>query len=385
MGRYTNIDLSRYSKGYQQSNSVLEALRKKQEAENAVANYGDFNYTNQGAYDSVINDILNRKEFSYDMNADALYQQYKNQYQALGELAMQDTIGQVSALTGGYGNSYAVSAGSQAYQSYLNQLNDKIPELWSLARSAYESDRAADYDKYGMLSADRQNQYGEYLDKYGMLVDERGYYADNYNNAYSQDYTQWADNRNYDQTQYWNEYNAGYQAERDAIADAQWQQQYNESVRQFNAQQAENTRQFNEQMTYKNAELAAESAAAVAEAEIPDYILEKAATFTYDDELANYLNGLESAGAITSTQADSLYENYRSGTTSLAGRTWNVTYDGGINGGWGLNNNAKLSDGNVTYTAKDLMDALMAEGMSESDAIAFMKNYGVYSDAPWNR
>ena len=378
MGRYTNIDLSRYNNGYQQSNSVLEALRKKQEAENAVANYGDFNYTNQGAYDSVINDILNRKDFSYDMNADALYQQYKNQYQALGELAMQDTIGQASALTGGYGNSYAVSAGSQAYQSYLNQLNDKIPELWSLARSAYESDRAADYDKYGMLSADRQNQYGEYLDKYGMLVDNRGYYADAYNNAYSQDYTQWADNRNYDQTQYWNEYNAGYQAERDAIADAQWQKQYDENVRQFNTQQAENTRQFNEQMTYKNAELAAESAAAAAKAEIPDYILEKAATFTDDDELANYLNGLESAGAITSTQADSLYANYRNGTVSYANRDWQVTNDGGVNWFWGLDNNAVLSDGNSSLTARELRDALMNEGMSESDANEYLRKLGVY-------
>lgn len=378
MGRYTNIDLSRYSKGYQQSNSVLEALRKKQEAENAVANYGDFNYTNQGAYDSVINDILNRKDFSYDMNADALYQQYKNQYQALGELAMQDTIGQASALTGGYGNSYAVSAGSQAYQSYLNQLNDKIPELWSLARSAYESDRAADYDKYNMLLGDRQTQYGEYLDKYGMLVDERGYYADNYNNAYSQDYTQWADNRNYDQAQYWNEYNAGYQADRDAIADAQWQKQYDENVRQFNTQQAENTRQFNEQMTYKNAELAAESAAAAAKAEIPDYILEKAATFTDDDELANYLNGLESAGAITSTQADSLYANYRNGTVSYANRDWQVTNDGGVNWFWGLDNNAVLSDGNSSLTARELRDALMNEGMSESDANEYLRKLGVY-------
>ena len=31
------------------------------------------------------------------------------------------------------------------------------------------------------------------------------------------------------------------------------------------------------------------------------------------------------------------------------------------------------------------MKALRAEGMSEADAIAFMKKYGVYSDAPWNR
>ena len=339
--RYSSIDLSRYNSGYQPSARVNDALRKKQEAENAVTNYGGFNYTNQGAYDSVINDILNREDFSYDINADPLYQQYKNQYTALGKLAMEDTIGQASSMTGGYGNSYAVSAGSQAYQSYVNQINDKIPELWSLARTAYENDRAADYDKYNMLLGDRQTEYGEYLDKYGMLVDERGYYADEYDAAYGRDYTQWADNRDFDQNQYWNEYNAGYQAERDAIEDAQFQQQFNENVRQYN-----------EQANYRNAQLVTEAAAAATEAEIPDYIREKASSFTNEDELATYLNGLEAAGAITSIEADTLYATYKTGTTSLAGRTWNVTYDGGINGGWGLNNNAKLSDGNAIYTGK---------------------------------
>jgi hypothetical protein len=247
--KYTNIDLSKYNKGYQASSKVNDAWNKKQKAEDAVSNYGDFNYSNQSAYQSVINDILNRKDFSYDMNADALYQQYKNQYQALGELAMQDTVGQVSALTGGYGNSYAATAGSQAYQSYLNQLNDKIPELWSLARSAYENDRAADYDKYGMLSADRQTQYGEWTDGLNRLLNERGYYSDNYNNVYNQDYSKWSDNRNYDQAQYWNEYNAGYQAERDAVADQQWKASYDYQVERDKVSDSQWKKQYEASVT----------------------------------------------------------------------------------------------------------------------------------------
>ena len=258
MGRYSNIDLSRYNSGYKPSTNVNDAYRKKQESENAVDNYGDFNYTNQGAYDSVINDILNRKDFSYDMNGDAFYQQYKDQYMALGKLAMDDTIGKASAMTGGYGNSYAVSAGSQAYQEQLDQLNDKIPELWALARTAYENDRAADYDKYNMLLGDRQTQYGEWTDGLNRLLNERGYYSDNYNNAYSQDYTQWADNRDFAQSQYWNEYNAGYQADRDAVTDAQFNAQLQWDADKFNTQLAEDRRQFNEQMAY-NKEQAAKS------------------------------------------------------------------------------------------------------------------------------
>ena len=80
---------------------------------------------------------MNRKDFSYDMNSDVLYNQYKDQYQALGQTAMADTMAQASALTGGYGNSYASTVGNQAYQSYLSQLNDKVPELYQLALDNY--------------------------------------------------------------------------------------------------------------------------------------------------------------------------------------------------------------------------------------------------------
>ena len=72
----------------------------------------------QGMNDAL-NRVLNRDKFSYDLNSDAIYNQYKNQYINLGKLAMQDTMGQAAALTGGYGNSYAATVGNQAYQGYL--------------------------------------------------------------------------------------------------------------------------------------------------------------------------------------------------------------------------------------------------------------------------
>lgn len=58
----------------------------------------------QGTFDeqiqAVLDKIMNQSEFSYDMNADPLYQQYKNQYTTLGQSAMRDTIGNAAALTG---------------------------------------------------------------------------------------------------------------------------------------------------------------------------------------------------------------------------------------------------------------------------------------------
>lgn len=98
-----------------------------------------------------LNEYLNRGPFKYDVNSDALYQQYKNQYMRQGNLAMRDTIGQASALTGGYGNSYAESAGQAAYNQYLGALNDKIPELYQLAYDRYDREGQQLRDAYELL------------------------------------------------------------------------------------------------------------------------------------------------------------------------------------------------------------------------------------------
>lgn len=135
-----------------------------------------FEYQWQTQRDEIFDKILNRDKFSYDINADALYQQYKDQYVLGGQMAMMDTMGQAAALTGGYGNSYAQTVGQQTYQGYLQQLNDKVPELYQLALDQYTREGDEMYKLYG-LYADREDQeYGMWLDKvnmeYGMHRDE---------------------------------------------------------------------------------------------------------------------------------------------------------------------------------------------------------------------
>ena len=83
---------------YNKSDAVLAAERLKNEHEaNKVADWTG------GTYGQSVKDALykinNREKFAYDLNGDALYQQYKDQYMNLGKLAMQDTIGQASAMT----------------------------------------------------------------------------------------------------------------------------------------------------------------------------------------------------------------------------------------------------------------------------------------------
>ena len=55
--------------------------------------------------------VMEKKNFSYDADKDKLFSQYKNSYEKSGRTAMRDTMGNAASLTGGYGNSYAVTAG----------------------------------------------------------------------------------------------------------------------------------------------------------------------------------------------------------------------------------------------------------------------------------
>lgn len=107
--------------------------------------------TNPMTSEDVMNQWMNRGPFQYDMNADAMYQHYKDQYMRQGRLAMQDTIGRASALTGGYGNSYATAAGQQQYNEYLAGLNDKALELSQMAYQRYQDEGDRLKDAYGML------------------------------------------------------------------------------------------------------------------------------------------------------------------------------------------------------------------------------------------
>ena len=101
---------------------------------------------------SVLGGYLNRKPFEFDVNADVLYQQYKNKAAESGRLAMEDTMAKASALTGGYANSYAQNVGQQAYRQQLSAADDMIPELYKIAEDKYNAENQAMLDKYSIYS-----------------------------------------------------------------------------------------------------------------------------------------------------------------------------------------------------------------------------------------
>ncbi|MCD8036033.1 MAG: hypothetical protein LUE88_01425 [Clostridiales bacterium] len=125
--------------------------------------------------ESLLDRLENREAFSYDLSSDVLYQQYKDSYMNAGKQAMEDTIGQASALTGGYSNTYAQSERSAAYESYQQKLNHKIPELYENARSVYEAEGDELYRLYSLYSEADKADYEKYRDSISDWMSERDF------------------------------------------------------------------------------------------------------------------------------------------------------------------------------------------------------------------
>lgn len=138
----------------------------------------EFEYDNPQLYNKVMNDVVNREAFSYNLDDDMLFQQAKNQFQALGKTAMMDTIGQASSMTGGYGNSYATTAGAQAYNNYLQQLNSSVGDYYAMALSAYNTESDRLNNAFNTVSADRQNALNEWSSEWDLRNTLEAMYMD---------------------------------------------------------------------------------------------------------------------------------------------------------------------------------------------------------------
>ncbi len=195
-----------------------------------------------------MNKILNREDFSYDFNADPLFQNYKDNYTKLGKEAGMNAAASASALTGGYGNSYAGTAAAQANQQYLTQLNDRIPELYNAAMQKYNMETDNLYKQFGMLQSEENRLYGQHRDTVSDYYSDWGNLQSGF--ATAQAHEQWLEQMEYQKERdavadsQWNksfDYNAGrdkvsdshwdsefaYRQQRDAVADSQWERQFN--------------------------------------------------------------------------------------------------------------------------------------------------------------
>lgn len=178
---------------YNPSDAVLAAKARLEELQRP----GDYQSKWQDQLQASLDAILGRKAFQYDLNGDALYQQYKEQYQNLGQQAMMDTMGQAAALTGGYGSSYGQSVGQQTYDAYLQNLNDVVPELYGQAYEQYADEGTKLQNQYSML-LDRENaDYSRYRDDVTDYMNELQLAMQAARNAESDDYDRYRDELSY--------------------------------------------------------------------------------------------------------------------------------------------------------------------------------------------
>ena len=211
-----------------------EAMRQEKLAQKP----GEYSSPWQSQLNDTLDKILNREKFSYDLNGDMLYQQYKDQYTTQGKLAMMDTMGQAAAMTGGYGNSYAQTAGQQAYQGYLQQLNDRVPELYQLALDKYNQEGQDLYNQYGLYADRDATDYGRHRDTVSDYYTDLNYLTEDARYKADDEYKKWSDKTNLDYGIFSDQRTYDYQVGRDAVEDSQWQKSFDEGVRQFNASQS---------------------------------------------------------------------------------------------------------------------------------------------------
>lgn len=224
----------------QQDEAYMQALATLQQVQNTAPTYKD---SFSGQLQDLYNQIVNRDKFSYDVNSDALYQQYKDQYVQQGKMAMQDTMGQAAALTGGYGSSYAQGVGQQAYQGYLQQLNDRVPELYDRALSQYNQEGQDMLNQYAMLGDMADDEYMKYRDSMTDYYNRLDMARQDVETAYNRGYTSNRDaigDARYD-------YEVQHALEREAIEDGRYDTQWEH---QLEREGIEDER-YNEQWDYQ--------------------------------------------------------------------------------------------------------------------------------------
>ena len=118
----------------------------------------------QKQLDQLVSDYLG-SSFSYDQSRDPAAQAYRENYIQNGQRAMQDTMAQAAARTGGLASSYATQAGQQAYNSYMSDLNAQLAGLRQQAIDNYLSDQALQQNRINTVASLGQQAESSYYNR----------------------------------------------------------------------------------------------------------------------------------------------------------------------------------------------------------------------------
>ena len=299
-------------KEYEQSEGVKQAFALIDQHKASMP--GEFAWGQQGELDAAVEAWRNREDFSYDAASDPLYQIYREQHANLGNLAMQDTMGQAAALTGGYGNSWAQTVGQQAYNSYMKEAAAKIPELYSLYLQQYNQEGQRMADDISLLRSLRDTAYGEHQDSYGKWLDQLNYLSGEAQSLADREYEDFIYDQNLayqlhqdavEADRYQKEWD--YQLERDAIDDERYRQEWEHQLA-MDESDTQKSIVGGEDDDYYSLAIGQLKSMKVNEPAVSEASYE--AYEAYLQDVMNYLNELVADGFITEKEKTSLYNKY---------------------------------------------------------------------------
>lgn len=202
------VDGSSYIPLRDESGSFYGSAAKRSTAPKSAGSVYASLLTGGGKYDSTLEALA--KEIvgtNYDTwTKGTSYADLAQRYSANGQKAMEDTLAQISARTGGLASSYAGTAAQQTYNDYMTKLEDAARAMYdaelsekqskaSLLKSLSDTDYSRRQDVLAQLNADRNFGYSKERDA---VADAR--YADEL--AYSRGRDSVADARYADETAY---------------------------------------------------------------------------------------------------------------------------------------------------------------------------------------
>lgn len=152
---------------YLPDTSVVRSITR-QEQSPGIAQTVQKTTTYQNPYqkelDRMVNDYT-KSSFSYNQDTDPAAQAYRENYIQNGQLAMQDTMAQAAARTGGLASSYATQTGQQAYNSYMSDLNAQLAGLRQQAYENYLSDQALQQNRINTVASLGQQAENSYYNR----------------------------------------------------------------------------------------------------------------------------------------------------------------------------------------------------------------------------
>lgn len=252
---------------FQASDAYNQAMAYTNELLSKLSS-GRTSYTDQ--INALMNDINNRAAFSYDPDNDPLFQQYLASSMESGKTAMTDTMAQASALTGGYGSTYATAAANGAYNNFIQDAYNNLPEYYQTALDTYNAETNNLYNKLGMYNTADQIEY------------------DRLANAYQNNFAMANDIYSKDYSNYW-----------DAL-------EYNTSVDKYNQDLAYKYASLAQDQAQYESSLAASKKAAEAEAAAANEYVDPTPTQYKDARAAYAEKGIEGVKAYVAMQPNNL-------------------------------------------------------------------------------